>query len=70
MALSEIMSSLKTLVTGASHKYNPLPNDDENDAGRHKRLAGIWQGRNKPALKLTMVALSLAVIGYFAVALL
>ncbi len=65
MAFSELKDRLTSLVSRKQFNYSALP----ENASREETLrrAATWTGRHKSVIRLTGVALLLAIIGIFGV---
>jgi hypothetical protein len=72
MGAVDLVSSAWRRITSRTYKYAPLPTPATAGAesGRVKERHpsdSIWSGQNRRLLKISMVALALVIIFYFAV---
>lgn len=65
MAL-DVMDTIRAVMRGGRFKYSPLP--PRNPVREAQSSTGIWSDRHKSALKFTMAAMFLLVVGYMVIA--
>ena len=65
MALA-FLDRIGAAMGGGRFKYSPLP--ARNPVREAQSTTGVWSDRHRSALKFTMAAMSILVIGYMVVA--